>query len=65
MTVKENILAVFNRLDGTAGMAKWARENQTDFYRIYAKLLPTQITGEDGGPLQVVSRIELVDLAPK
>ena len=49
-TVKDNIIAVFNRLDGTAGMAKWAEENPTQFYQIYAKLLPTDvnqnITGE-------------------
>ena len=42
-TVKDNILAVFNRLDGTAGMARWARNNQTEFYKLYAKLLPIQV----------------------
>lgn len=42
-TVKENILAVFNRLEGTAGMAKWAQENPTHFYQIYSKLLPTEV----------------------
>jgi hypothetical protein len=52
-TVKDNILAVFNRLEGTAGMAKWAQANQTEFYKLYAKLLPTQAehTGADGAPL--------------
>ena len=42
-TVKENVLAVFNRLDGTAGMAKWAKENPSQFYTIYSKLLPTEV----------------------
>lgn len=42
-TVKENVIAVFNRLDGTAGMAKWAMENPTQFYQIYSKLLPSEI----------------------
>ena len=42
-SVKENILCVFTRLKGTAGMAAWAAENQTDFYRIYAKMLPKEI----------------------
>lgn len=56
---KENIVAVFNRLGGTAGMADWACENKTQFYAIYAKLLPIEanVTGEDGGPLQVVSKV--------
>lgn len=42
-TAKENVLAVFTRLGGTAGMAKWAQENQTEFYRLYARLIPQQI----------------------
>jgi len=42
-TAKENVLAVFNRLGGTAAMARWAKENQTDFYRLYAKLIPQQV----------------------
>lgn len=42
-TVKENVIAVFNRLEGTAGMAKWAKENPTAFYQIYSKLLPTEV----------------------
>lgn len=46
---KENVIAVFNRLDGTAGMAEWAKENPTEFYRIYARLLPTDSTVEHSG----------------
>jgi len=39
---KENIAAVFNRLGGTANMATWAVENQTEFYRLYARLIPVE-----------------------
>ena len=42
-TAKENIIAVFTRLGGTAEMAKWAADNQSEFYRIYARLLPTEV----------------------
>lgn len=42
-TAKENIVAVFTRLGSTAAMADWARENLTEFYRIYARLLPTEV----------------------
>jgi hypothetical protein len=41
-TAKENILAVFTRLGGTAAMAEWAGENRTEFYRLYARLIPTE-----------------------
>lgn len=49
---KDNIAAVFTRLGGTAEMAKWAKENQTDFYKLYARLVPVQLTGEGGGPVK-------------
>jgi predicted sulfurtransferase len=42
-SAKENVLAVFHRLGSTAAMAKWAQENQTEFYKMYARLIPQQI----------------------
>lgn len=29
----------------------WAMANQTEFYKLAAKLIPVQLTGEGGGPL--------------
>jgi hypothetical protein len=45
-SAKENVLAVFTRLGGTANMAKWAKENQNEFYKLYARLIPQQIDME-------------------
>lgn len=45
---KENIEAVFVRLGSTSAMAEWARENKTEFYKIYARLLPVEGPGKDG-----------------
>lgn len=42
-TAKENVLAVFNRLGGTHAMAEWAKANQSEFYRLYGKLVPQQV----------------------
>lgn len=42
-TAKENMLAVFESLGGTKGMAEWARSNQSDYYKIYARLVPQQV----------------------
>ena len=44
--VKENVVAVFNRLGGTAEMANWAQRHKTEFYRLYARLLPTESVTE-------------------
>ncbi len=54
-TAKENIQAVFVRLGSTAAMAKWAMENQTEFYKIYARLIPIEqhVAGANGEPLVV------------
>lgn len=52
-TVKENIQAVFIRLGGTAAMADWARKNQTDFYKIYARMLPADLAGENNAPFTI------------
>lgn len=59
---KENIQAVFVRLGGTAAMAKWAGDNLTEFYRLYARLLPHEVTGPGGGPVRVEKVVrEIVD----
>lgn len=47
MSVKDNVIATFERLGGIDGLVAWGEENRTEFYRLYAKLLPveTQVTG--------------------
>lgn len=42
--VKENVLHVFDQMGGVRKMTEWAQENTTEFYRIYARLLPTEAT---------------------
>lgn len=46
-TVKETVLAVFNELqeDPKVKLSAWAKEEPTEFYRIAAKLIPTEVTG--------------------
>lgn len=57
--VQENILDVFERIGGVRNFAAWALENQTEFYRHYAKLLPLQmnIGGQKDNPIQIVQRV--------
>jgi hypothetical protein len=62
-TALENVIAVFNRLDGTAGMAKWALANQSAFYAIYSKLLPSKIeqTTEHSGAVKHTVTLTIVE----
>ena len=52
--VKDQIRAAFELVGGVPRMATWAHHNYGDFMKIYARMVPTQVTGENGGPLQVV-----------
>lgn len=40
--VKKNVIEVFNSIGGKDHMIEWAKKNPTQFYRLFAKLLPTE-----------------------
>jgi hypothetical protein len=47
---------VFDRLGGADGLYEWAAqspENLREFYKLIAKRLPNEVTGEGGGPLLI------------
>lgn len=54
---KDNITQAFEELGGVDGMVQWAmasNQNLTEFYKIYAKLLPRQLdVKNDGNPLSL------------
>jgi hypothetical protein len=63
VAIREAVLSVFADMQATTGRENghfldWALGNSTDFYKLSSKLLPTQVTGDNGGP--VITRIELV-----
>lgn len=65
-TAKEAIALAADRLGGSERLVAWAQEdpaNERAFWStIYPKLLPLQVTGENGGPIQAITRVELVPL---
>lgn len=54
---RENILRVFGLIGGQAAMAAWATKYPTEFYRLYARLIPVDnvVRGPDGsnGPVKL------------
>jgi hypothetical protein len=42
MAAKEALLSAFDRMGGVAGLVKWGKKNPTEFYRIWARLLPKE-----------------------
>lgn len=69
--LKEAILAAAastgsdgNGKDGLMGYCGFlARSEPKSFAQLLGKVLPLQLTGEDGGPVRAVTRVELVALA--
>jgi hypothetical protein len=59
--VKSNIIGVFDKIGGRDQMAKWAQENQTEFYKLYGRLLPTEVSGPEGAPIPVQFIIKNAD----
>lgn len=51
VAVKEALALAFHGRGGVPALLEWSNENPTDFYKLWAKLLPTEITGKDGKPL--------------
>ena len=54
-TARDNIIAAFDGIGGVPGLVEWAKSNQTDFYRLYARLLlvESHIGGTDGGAVEI------------
>lgn len=42
---KNAVLEVFEKNGGAAWMGRWASENETEFFKIAARLIPTEMAG--------------------
>jgi len=52
-SVRAAILAAFDQAGGAAYLTKVARDDPPTFLRLLGRMLPTQVTGEDGGLVQL------------
>ncbi len=46
----------FQGLGGVEALTSWAKGNEGEFYKLYARLIPTEthLTGSEGAPLGIV-----------
>ena len=67
MQAKEAISYAAEGLGGADRLVEWAKEdpqNEKVFWaQIYPKLLPLQVTGNNGGPIQTQTVLEIVGIA--
>lgn len=52
-TVKDNILAVYEKVGGRDGMARWAKANPDAFYQMYGRLAPKEVIADVDANLTV------------
>jgi hypothetical protein len=50
---KEAVRTVYEDIGGNTAFAEWAKENPTEFYRIAARLIPTEMASQ-GTNLNVI-----------
>jgi len=51
---REAVHAVYNGLGGHAAFLRWAIENPSDFYKIAARLIPTEIHHKEDNNIRVI-----------
>lgn len=58
--VKEMILEALSNKGGVEYLEKQADSNPTAFLTLVGKVLPLQVTGEDGKPIETITTVKLV-----
>lgn len=53
-SAREAFALAFDALGGAEQLALWAAANPTEFYRLYARLIPVEHVGGGEGPIQTV-----------
>lgn len=47
-SVKGALNDAFGQIGGVPSLVAWGKENQGEFYKLWSKLVPTEVTGPDG-----------------
>lgn len=47
-SVKEAFLLAHQGIGGAPALTAWAKENQTEFYKLLARLIPTEVAAGEG-----------------
>lgn len=61
--IKEMIVQALDKAGGVNYLLNQAEENPTAFMTLVGKVLPMQITGEDGGPIVVSREVAAAEVA--
>jgi hypothetical protein len=57
--VKAALEKAYTTIGGHAALARWARDNQTEFYKLWAKLLPRDINATIDGQMRLGGNVTI------
>ena len=52
-SVKASLAHVYALSGGDEALLAWRNENPSEFYRLWGRMLPAEVSGPDGGPIEV------------
>ena len=55
--VKEAMELAFEGIGGVPALIEWAEDNQTEFYKLFVKLLPVQVDASVDGKLEIDHKV--------
>ena len=65
-SAREAFQHAFDAAGGPAGLSEWAKANLTEFYKLYARLIPVEHVGEGGtGPIATTVKHIYEQVPPK
>lgn len=56
-SVKEALCAVYDQRGGARALLKWSNENETEFYKLWGRMLPQEVSGTMDAVLNVVTGV--------
>jgi len=56
-SVKEAISEAFEKRGGVPALTKWAEQNETEFYKLWGRLIPVDVKHEGGMSFTIVTGV--------
>ena len=60
VSVKEALLKVYEKRGGDEAFLQWSRENPDEFYKLWGRLLPHEVTNADGEAFRIALEVAFV-----
>jgi len=60
--VKDALSFAFEEIGGVEALKVWAVDNPTQFYQLWGKLLPLQVSGDEDNPINIITKVVLEPL---